>query len=612
MLELQIDRLSDEERQVLELASLESIGRTRFAVVPRAAIGGLEPEAFEEVCEDLSRRHFILHPASTEEFLDGTISSCYEFVHALYREVCYRRIVPGRRAKLHQRLGEWAETHVELAEGALWLAEHFEQSGDWPRAIKYLQLAAETASRRFEPRQAAEILQHALELVNKLSDSGRAEDEIKILERLATIYLASLDSRAIETCEALISRAAQYGLVDVEVCTLIEMAWPLLYVSPTRCLNVLQRALQLTAEYRDPLLRERTVMSWSVCNVWAGGWDAKYAEDCARALDVIRQQASRSILGSNLIDYSSILFHSSKYRAAFQNAVEGLAAISQEFENNPYLNSAYQRQIFVPFSLLFLGEWGEALHAFEEAAATMDRNGSHHLAQSYRLFTAWVHSHGLDFAGAVQICEPILALLRNIDEYQVDVRSGSILMASAEVNLGNYERAQMLLTSAEEDMERLPACLDWYWRMLLESSLTELWLAKGDAGQARRQAEKLLTATLRTADRTWQALAWEVSARVAMAELDLTRAKDCIAKGLSATESFEVPLAVWRVHATASELYQNSGDRDLAQHHLKLSCDTIMKLANSLPPENPLRQTFLSTPIIRNILGKVEAPRLRF
>ena len=68
-------------------------------------------------------------------------------------------------------------------------------------------------------------------------------------------------------------------------------------------------------------------------------------------------------------------------------------------------------------------------------------------------------------------------------------------------------------------------------------------------------------------------------------------------------EGFDVPLADWRVHATAFELYQTSGDRDSAERHLALSRETVMKLANSLPTEEPLRQTYLSAPIVRKILG---------
>jgi hypothetical protein len=70
------------------------------------------------------------------------------------------------------------------------LAQHFEQGGDWLRAIKYLQLAADTAGRRFEPRQAADILEHAVNLVKKLPDGERAEHETSILKRLAKIYIS--------------------------------------------------------------------------------------------------------------------------------------------------------------------------------------------------------------------------------------------------------------------------------------------------------------------------------------------------------------------------------------------------------------------------------------
>jgi predicted ATPase len=185
MIEVQIARLSPIEQRVLEVASLPSFGHCRFGVVPRAAAIELQPETFEEVCETLSRRHRIVHSAGSHELADGTITACYEFVRALYREVCYRRIAPGRRAQLHRRLGEWAEAHFEPEPA--WLAGHFEQSGDWLRAIKYLQLAADTAGRRFEPRQAAEILEHALELAKKLPEADRTVREIEILEKLAAI-----------------------------------------------------------------------------------------------------------------------------------------------------------------------------------------------------------------------------------------------------------------------------------------------------------------------------------------------------------------------------------------------------------------------------------------
>jgi hypothetical protein len=71
-------------------------------------------------------------------------------------------------------------------------------------------------------------------------------------------------------------------------------------------------------------------------------------------------------------------------------------------------------------------------------------------------------------------------------------------------------------------------------------------------------------------------------------------------------EGFEVPLAAWRIYATAAELCQRMKSRELAECNLALSYETIRKLANSLPEEEPLRQTFLATPAIRKILDERE------
>ena len=177
------------------------------------------------------------------------------------------------------------------------------------------------------------------------------------------------------------------------------------------------------------------------------------------------------------------------------------------------------------------------------------------------------------------------------------------LLGSAHRALGNYVLARDHLITLRDEMDHHTVIHDWHHRMVLQSALAELWLGSGDLQQARVETEKFLGVTQVTAERTWQALAWEMSARVAMAELDITRAQDSIAKGLATMEGFEVPLASWRVHAVAAEPHERTGDSELAEYHLGLSRDMILKLANSLPAEEPLRKTFLSDPVVRKVLG---------
>ena len=84
------------------------------------------------------------------------------------------------------------------------------------------------------------------------------------------------------------------------------------------------------------------------------------------------------------------------------------------------------------------------------------------------------------------------------------------------------------------------------------------------------------------------------------------RAEGCIAKALSTIEGYEVPLAAWRVHGTASEIYERAGTHDLAAQHRRHGRAIIMKLANSLAPEDPLRTTFLAAPSVSRIVDHAE------
>ena len=69
-------------------------------------------------------------------------------------------------------------------------------------------------------------------------------------------------------------------------------------------------------------------------------------------------------------------------------------------------------------------------------------------------------------------------------------------------------------------------------------------------------------------------------------------------------QGFEVPLAAWRVHATAAHIEEESGNLESARTHRDVSRATIMQLANSLPEQEPLRKIFLSAPAVARVFGR--------
>ena len=68
-----------------------------------------------------------------------------------------------------------------------------------------------------------------------------------------------------------------------------------------------------------------------------------------------------------------------------------------------YLNlslAVWVYQLFGSSSLLFLGEWGEALREYRSGIAMLDKNGQQYRASVLMLYPAWAHLHAMDFEGA--------------------------------------------------------------------------------------------------------------------------------------------------------------------------------------------------------------------
>jgi len=611
MIEARLEPLSAQEQSALELASIAGASFSSNMISTEA---GIDSRSAEDLCEELSRRHHIVKWVGTQSLPDGSVTERYEFVHALYRQVLYDRQLPGRRARLHRQLGERlaAMYALRIEDVVPELAYHFEQAADWPRAVDYLQQAAQLAGHRYAHRQADSIFARALELVGHLPEAERARTEPRLLAILAAHRMAAFDMRAIETYETLAARAAAYGLIDVQVRALLDLSFLLAFTSAERCLEVVERALQLSAG-QDPAMRVRTRTAYAYRRLSVGGWNAQDALEFRTGLAQVGENQGFPARESDLLDDSQIRWASGEYREGRRLALE-VRAKGLEPAADPNLRFEYDRAgTLVVLNLVFLGEWGEALKEFAAAEAEARKNGNDRRTLWRRVQQALLHLHALDFTGVQAICDPALALLRDPALRSApsqpigspgQLRRALILSGSASAGLGNYATALEAFSAAASEMDRQTVFLDWYWRMPLAAGLTESWLATGDRVRAQAEAERFLDRALATEERTWQGLAWEINARVALANRDEARARDCIARGVSTVQGFEVPLAAWQVHATAAHIEEESGNLESARLHRDLSRATILQLANSMEQQEPLRKIFLSAPAVARILSR--------
>jgi predicted ATPase len=95
--------LARDAQHVLEVAS---IAGNVFATAAVAAGLDIPVDDVDAICDTLVQQHAFLEPARLAEWPDGTLSGCYRFQHALYRQVLAARLGEFQRVQVHRRIGE--------------------------------------------------------------------------------------------------------------------------------------------------------------------------------------------------------------------------------------------------------------------------------------------------------------------------------------------------------------------------------------------------------------------------------------------------------------------------------------------------------------------------
>jgi hypothetical protein len=139
-----LEMLARAEQRVLEVAS---VAGDVFATAAVAAGLDVPVAHVDAICDTLGQQHAFLEPAGLEEWPDGTLSGCYRFQHALYRQVLAARLGEIRRMQVHRRIGERLEQSYgpQTSMIATQLALHFAHGRAPHRAVQYLRQVGEQA-----------------------------------------------------------------------------------------------------------------------------------------------------------------------------------------------------------------------------------------------------------------------------------------------------------------------------------------------------------------------------------------------------------------------------------------------------------------------------------
>jgi DNA-binding winged helix-turn-helix (wHTH) protein len=324
LVEKQIARLKPEAQRLLEVASV--LGG-EFTVPSLAAGLAADALAVEEGCDELAQEGQFLTASPLFTRPDKTQVARYRFTHSLYPSVLTERVSAVRRRRLHQRVGEWLEETYGAHAGVIeaHMAHHFEEAGDYARAIEHLRRAAERDVRNWASEQAAARLTRAVALVDHLPKANVAALYPRLLDQLARVRRGLGDlPGTLQTCETLAAWARDHAEIGWEASAVLHRATVLAWVDPEGSRAASSAGMKLSQRVDDPLLRALAQSHAALWQLYLHGCraaDVRLAEDAVAAT---RGADDRELLAQSVIVLALVQLGHADLRAAAQTAAEGI------------------------------------------------------------------------------------------------------------------------------------------------------------------------------------------------------------------------------------------------------------------------------------------------
>jgi tetratricopeptide (TPR) repeat protein len=504
----------------------------------------------------------------------------------------YQRLAVARRLCLHQRIGEYLASVYEARAGdiAAQLAVHFAQGRDHCRTVQYLRRAAENAAQRYANREALGYLIRALGLVDKLPYGEQSDLRLAVLAQRAKVCNSMGDLRgAAEDFTTLAAYAHCQGQVNEEVKAWLAAASALSWVDRARCRAALERAVVLSSKVTDALLRAHIRAYWGHWHARFRGWREEDAEACTTVIAAARQAGERGLLSMHVARSCYFQYARSDYQEVCRTAEEGLPLALDAGQHFDYLYCQYYRAQ----ALLHLGRWGDMLHTLRDGLHMAERNGHHLARQLLQLAMAWLHEQAGNFASARALCEHVLAQAQET-QHTTGYFFSLLRLGCAYHGLGQAEHAWHCFNAILQQIEHDPDALEWIFQMPLHHALSEYWLSQAAFEPARQEAKRLCELATQPGERTYLALGKCVLAKIALAEQQWELAEAELSQALAVLEGADVPLAAWRVYATAAQLYEQRGRSTEARRYWTRSAAVRIRLADSLGNALELRQSLLA------------------
>jgi class 3 adenylate cyclase len=176
LLRSRIDRLSPAAQDVVRVAAVlgPEFPAARLEDVCRRELPAVD---LRQALDELSASG-ILEPVSTQR------RARYRFRHALLADAAYYGLLRADRRRLHRQAAMALEAAYRPEEVAAVIGRHFAAAGDGPAAIRYLEVAGDSATWAFANDEAIKAYEEALAVCDELGD---ADSGARLQAKLANV-----------------------------------------------------------------------------------------------------------------------------------------------------------------------------------------------------------------------------------------------------------------------------------------------------------------------------------------------------------------------------------------------------------------------------------------
>jgi tetratricopeptide (TPR) repeat protein len=577
MVDRQIANLSEEDRALLEAASVEGF---EFHSAVLSSVLGRPIAETERALDELRTSHGLVRLAGELALPDGTLTGRYSFSHSLYASAFYGGLRASRRSGLSLDTAEallrfyrGLENEVASQAGQL-----FEAARDWQRASEHFVIAAANAARLSGYREAEGLFERALECAQRLDGRAKERSLLDITLQLANSrYTLSQFEESIAGYEAAERLAIAAGDADAQVeaiCGAAQAAGHLKRTDEMRDRAV--RAIHVANETSASAAHPESVLGFQ--QILIGDLPGA-RENLTRAWSVLKDRESSRYSVMAAASYGFLNDLQSEYKEA-----EALLAHAIEGTRKSGCWSDFLRATwFHGMALANLGRLGEALRTLTRGMELAELNGERYWYSRYPNTIGWIHGEISNFEAALEL---------NIEGVRAGSEAGTpeseanahINIAAAYTSLGELSRAGEHLRDGERilNQDRHKHWLRWRFRIRLELAKATHRIASGDTAAASDAAQHALIWAKDASAWKHVCAAHGVLGEIAKLEERLEDARAQCKAALGVLREHPCPLIEWRILRAAGEAAAAARDSRASDTLLAQSVESRNALAASL------------------------------